>query len=286
MKLKRRQNVGTPKWGQNTVADIIDAINEMKKADALPPIAVSFSSLDRLPLSRPAETSNVSICDRLSRIEARLAVYEDANAAQACSISQLEHRARSDSIASTHPASAVNALQSDMSQLGATSQNHDLNLPRPNFADIIKAVSQSSDGFKDVKSKRHRRNEKPPSKEAKDDTKGIRGRREGAAQSQSCLKAGSSKFMMQLTNLHPDVTDQQLKDHIRTTSNNTINDVVIENKTDDGWPTQRFVLTVPGEAEETVMDPAFWPPKIYLSKWFAQKSKPKESQAAKLLSQS
>ena len=64
-KMTKRQNVNTSKGSSNTIADLLDAINALKNAKCLPKFDVDFTKLHRMPMSKPSETSNISICERL-----------------------------------------------------------------------------------------------------------------------------------------------------------------------------------------------------------------------------
>jgi hypothetical protein len=73
--------------------------------------------------------------------------------------------------------------------------------------------------------------------------------------------------MMQITNVSPVVTTNELKEYVLS-KEDSLSSISIEDKTGDGWETKRFVLTIPRSAETTVLDPEFWPSDIFIRKWF------------------
>ncbi|ELU13234.1 hypothetical protein CAPTEDRAFT_199696 [Capitella teleta] len=57
--------------------------------------------------------------------------------------------------------------------------------------------------------------------------------------------------MMQITNVSPVVTTNELKEYVLA-KEGSLSSISIEDKTGDGWETKRFVLTIPRSAETTV----------------------------------
>lgn len=74
--LIKRRNVTSDKGSALTVSDIIDAMKSLDDADCMPNFVLPFKQIHRLPLAAPCETSSVSIVDRLSKLEARVALTE------------------------------------------------------------------------------------------------------------------------------------------------------------------------------------------------------------------
>ncbi|ELU16084.1 hypothetical protein CAPTEDRAFT_187432 [Capitella teleta] len=88
-KLQKRQNISQMKGSLLTVGDLIeDLIKSLDKADKLPYFAVEFNKLHRISLSKPCETSSISICERLSKLEARMAANENLCAENNCCIAR------------------------------------------------------------------------------------------------------------------------------------------------------------------------------------------------------
>ena len=54
------------------VVDIINALHKLDNANKLPPIVIHAHSLATIPRSHPEELNNISLCDRLNQLEARM----------------------------------------------------------------------------------------------------------------------------------------------------------------------------------------------------------------------
>ncbi|ELU14413.1 hypothetical protein CAPTEDRAFT_213475, partial [Capitella teleta] len=94
-----------------------------------------------------------------------------------------------------------------------------------------------------------------------------------AEDSSAKLSTGPGTVMMQITNVSPVVTTNELKEYVLA-KEDSLSSISIEDKTGDGWETKRLVLTIPRSAETTVLDPGFWPSDTFTRKWFRPR-KPK-----------
>ena len=95
----------------------------------------------------------------------------------------------------------------------------------------------------------------------------------GTAKDIMSLKAGPQVFHVQLTNVHPDVSAEDLKSYI-SEKDTSINIVELKDMSSEGWETKRFVVTLQSSAYDSVMCPDFWPSKIYYKQWFKARPKP------------
>lgn len=92
------------------------------------------------------------------------------------------------------------------------------------------------------------------------------------------FRGGSDSFSMQITNVNSTVTEDIVKDHLKG-KNIDIGKVVIKNTTTDGWPTKRFLITLPSTLKDQVMDQALWPPQVYFRQYFIARGKGSNSAA-------
>ena len=90
------------------------------------------------------------------------------------------------------------------------------------------------------------------------------------------FKVGPQSFQMQLTNVHPDMDAEAIKEYIRE-RDPTIKATNIEDKSSDGWETKRYLLTFDAQFYEKVLCSDFWPNKIYYKQWFAPREKNKRT---------
>ncbi|ELU18056.1 hypothetical protein CAPTEDRAFT_197698 [Capitella teleta] len=70
-RLIRRHSIISKKGTELTISDIIAAISMLDKDKRIPKFVVDFDLIGRLPLSKQAETSFISICERLAQLEDR-----------------------------------------------------------------------------------------------------------------------------------------------------------------------------------------------------------------------
>ena len=67
-----RKNTNNRSMVEAHVTDILNAIVKLDKAKKLPLTVIDTSSLSIIPRSHPEELNNISLCDRLNRLEARM----------------------------------------------------------------------------------------------------------------------------------------------------------------------------------------------------------------------
>ena len=95
----------------------------------------------------------------------------------------------------------------------------------------------------------------------------------GTANKSDSLKAGPEMVHVQLTNVHPDIDDETIKDYIKQ-KDASIQVTDIKDTSSVGWDTKRFIVTCSSSAQETVLSPDFWPDKIYYKRWYMPRQKP------------
>lgn len=256
-KYTKRQYINTPKGALLTIGDLLDAINVLKIGDCMPRFTVDFDKLHRVPLSKPCETSSISLCDRLSRLEARLEASENLIARNSCKIEEMAETrpaivvARRESAATndrrTPQGTPERSLWDDTTLQQQLQQQQQQ--PQKESWSSVAAMKGSESEFEDKTKKRKRT------------------RLEGAAEKSSCLTAGPQKFEMQITNVNPSINEESLKKYI-TDKDKAISPVCIKDMTSEGWETKRFVLTFCNQDLEKVMNEDFWPPGIFFRQWF------------------
>ncbi|ELT96161.1 hypothetical protein CAPTEDRAFT_206209 [Capitella teleta] len=180
-KLQKRQNISQMKGSLLTVGDLIEGIKSLDKTDKLPYFAVEFSKLHRIPLSKPCETSSISICERLSKLEARMAANENLCAENNCCI------------AGKSPARP--STERPISQ-PATHHHNDAN----------KTHERTTQNQRSLKTQE----QTTWAAVAKNAVVGNRDTTDSSAK----LSAGPETVMMQITNVSPVVTTNELKEYL------------------------------------------------------------------------
>ena len=69
---KRRKETSARTIKEANIIDIMQAISQLDKSDSLPNMAINARSLQFIPRSHPEELNNISLVDRLNRLEARM----------------------------------------------------------------------------------------------------------------------------------------------------------------------------------------------------------------------
>ena len=69
---KRRKETSARTIKEANIIDIMQAISQLDKSDSLPNVAINARSLQFIPRSHPEELNNISLVDRLNRLEARM----------------------------------------------------------------------------------------------------------------------------------------------------------------------------------------------------------------------
>ena len=98
----------------------------------------------------------------------------------------------------------------------------------------------------------------------------VRQSRIGGTNDSNALRAGPSRFQLQITNVNNELSTGDIKKYMSEKGVEVVN---IEDKSSDGWETKRFLITLLYQDYETVMKADFWPKKIYFKRWFPAKVK-------------
>ena len=81
------------------------------------------------------------------------------------------------------------------------------------------------------------------------------------------LTAGPDNFQVQITNVNPNISVDDIKGYIaKRSSDIAVKD--IEDTSSEGWMTKRYLLTFERECYTQVMSDDFWPERIYYKQWF------------------
>ena len=94
----------------------------------------------------------------------------------------------------------------------------------------------------------------------------------GSANQSDVLAAGPTKFMVQITNVNPNTTDDDIKTYIQTQDANIEPEEIKDTSSADFF-TKRFLITFKSKDFETVMSNVFWPEKIYYKQWYPPRAK-------------
>ena len=134
----------------------------------------------------------------------------------------------------------------------------------PSMADMVKRIAIDGDGFTLATNKKHKGKTALKQKST-----------QGTAENTGQFVAGPEYIKVQLTNVHPSMTADMIRSYIEEKDDTVvIND--IQDTSSEGWETKRFLITFEKTSSEKVMQPSFWPPKIYYRQWFTARPKPGE----------
>ena len=92
----------------------------------------------------------------------------------------------------------------------------------------------------------------------------------GTAAPSDTFVGGSDTFSVQITNVNSAVTEATVRDHLTMELNND-KAISIKDTTTEGWPTKRFLITLPKEVKEKVLNSDFWPPQVYFRQYFVSR---------------
>ena len=132
---------------------------------------------------------------------------------------------------------------------------------------------ETQNKFQEIGLRNGRRPNKGQSRIAGNDRRPQKSKGIGGEAGQSdVLKAGPTQFQVQITNVNPSLSCEDIKSYICGKQGN----VDVSNVADTsspGWSTKRFLLTFAYEHMNDVLAKEFWPKNIYFKRWFAPKSK-------------
>lgn len=84
------------------------------------------------------------------------------------------------------------------------------------------------------------------------------------------LKAGPNTVQVQITNVNSSTSSGDIEKYISDTEEN-ISALKVEDKSENGWDTKRYVVTFDYKHLQTVISSEFWPKGIYIKRWFPVK---------------
>ena len=94
----------------------------------------------------------------------------------------------------------------------------------------------------------------------------------GSGANSDVLVAGPSTFMIQLTNVSPTISTDDITKFIEKKDSNVKANEIRDHST-EGWNTKRFLLTFDYSCIDQVLSDDFWPSRIYFRRWFPSKVK-------------
>ena len=104
-----------------------------------------------------------------------------------------------------------------------------------------------------------------------------RDRKKGTAGENNKLTAGPTQMTLQITNVNPEKTEDDIKQYIEK-KDNTVKPIEIKDASEEGWDTKRFLVTFHTKDFDKVKADEFWPDRIYFRQWFTRgRGKKKES---------
>ena len=105
----------------------------------------------------------------------------------------------------------------------------------------------------------------------------AREKTKGTGDADDALQAGPTKFTIQITNVNPEKTEDDIKEYINK-KENAVQPCEIVDASEEGWDTKRFLITFPIKAFDAVMSGDYWPDRIYFRQWFTR-GKPRNKDA-------
>ena len=91
--------------------------------------------------------------------------------------------------------------------------------------------------------------------------------KQGSAEKSNLLSAGPTKFMVQITNVNPEKTTEDIKEYIKA-QNDSIEPQEVKDTSSEEWHTKRFLITFKIQDFDEVMSDTFWPDSIYFKQWY------------------
>lgn len=278
------------------IEDIMDGLFLLDENDVKTKIVVSVSDLQSLPKAMPEETLAISVVERLRALE------DDMRLMKAGFLPANRKKVQPPQMQSQHllqqplqplqppqhpPPNQQGRSRSVTRAFAAQSQRdssesttsksqepeHEGTLYNPFDPDIPPFMKQQASladmisGYDDkpfieIKRKKQRA--------------AAKRNKEGNAQAQASggasngLSGGSNTICVQLTNVNPQAAKETISDHI-TIQGIDASKVTISDTSTEGWPTKRFLVTVPRDMADKVLATTFWPPKVYFREFFAPK---------------
>lgn len=254
---KRRQNMQTRKSIRVTVADIVEALQKLDEAKKLPRIAVPFEKIHRLPLAMPAETSPISMCDRIAKLEARMDATEKMVASNACTLryGKEETDAWPPLPGSSVPRKPPLAFRETLGTGESTvPKTHDQDNAQP-WASIAPTGPQAEDSFQPPRRRNRRKRPKPV-----ECTGNTRGALQGAPE------PSREVFVYRVVK---EASEHDIEEHLK---DNGVNYRNVTKRSADAAKFKSFSVEVLKSQFEKVMAPEFWPTGVCVRKFLKKRT--------------
>ena len=99
----------------------------------------------------------------------------------------------------------------------------------------------------------------------------------GAAATSDILSAGPTKFMIQLTNVNPEMSEDDIKRYIESTGkDDRVQPEEVKDTSSPDYYTKRFLITFKTKDFDTVLSDSFWPDRIYYKQWYPARAGPRK----------
>ena len=266
----KRRNLTSMKGAESTVEDIIAAMGTLSEAKCKPNFVIHFEDLHgRLPLSKPAETCPISICERLSKLESRMQQAEALAAEEHSKVADLDERLRNSQTSYANAArtySMVSRNQPMTQRTNSVAAHKDGNLERDETtllkqpftgrndqAQSTSSKSEEDDGFTTVLKKKRR------AKVTK-----------GTGEVPGSLLEGAPEpsreiFVFRLTK---NTTEAMVTEHMEKLGIQTRG---TEKVSHEDAQFASFKVTVKASDLKTSLDQASWPPNVCVRRYYSRK---------------
>ena len=92
---KKRRDSSNRSEASAVLSDMITVLQKLDAAQKMPKFAVDISGLNRIPKAIPSETNSISMCERLARLENRMAAAEECISTNVCKVIEIEDKVKS-----------------------------------------------------------------------------------------------------------------------------------------------------------------------------------------------
>ena len=218
---------------------------------------MKFSKLSRIPLAQPCETSNISICERLSKLEARVAANESITAQNSSNISEMKV-SRKDRNVPCHPPPPVPpplSLPTATSQASSTNKGSSSDAHQNNqegngssWADIFEKNLPGPDGFIHPTKRRSRKR------------RGVLGKRPDTE-----IISGPDDVELFVSRVNNSITPEAMKTFI-TDQNIDVRSISVVSHQESR--TKSFKVKIENKHFKKVMEESFWPSGVACRKFF------------------
>ena len=257
--IKKRHNIASAKGSSLTVGDLIDGIIALDKANKLPCFAVEFSKLNRIPLAQPCETSNISICERLSKLEARVATNENLITQNTSIISEIKISNKDCNVPRHRPTPVAPPLSQPPPPLQAINQGSSSDAHQSNhecngslWAEIVGRNLPGTDGFIHPTKRRSRKR------------RGVLGKKKDTP-----ITSGPDDVELFVSRVNNCITPETMKTYI-TDQGVDVHSINVVSHKDSR--TKSFKVKIKNAQFKDVMDDSFWPSGVACRKFFYVKT--------------